>query len=78
MDLVLEHKKSVRAYLDGMLSLSDLEDWLGRYAEAVDEVDDTRARQLYAKTWRVISEYSSAHRDEQSVRSELKKLVAAR
>ena len=76
MDLLHEHQKSVQAYLDRALSLQELEDRVADLAASVAEEGAGAAGHLSAGVWRLISEYGYGHRDEESVRSELARLLA--
>lgn len=73
MELLLQANKHISAYLDGLLSASDLQDWLADVSPGVSE-NESEAR-FAANIWRVISEYGYGHRDENSLRSELVRLV---
>jgi hypothetical protein len=75
MNSILELQRNVEAFLDGMISLSDLNDWLGEYADAIDQEGDREAQEVSAQVWRLISEYSAGHRTEESVRTNIKALI---
>ncbi len=77
MDGVLNLQRHIEAYLGGTLALPALHDWLGQTAATIDCSGDERARQLAARTWRILSEYGAGHRDEASVRLELQRLLPA-
>ena len=78
MHVLLEVQNNIRAYLEGTLSLDDLEDWLAEYALALDAAGDIEAQGLSARAWRLISEYGYGHRSEESVRAELSQLLPLR
>jgi len=73
MDLLLETKSQIAAYLDGSLSPSELQVWLGEVSPSAAE--NAPAARFIGDVWRLLSEYGYGHRDESSLRKELKRLI---
>lgn len=78
MNPLQEVQGQISSYLDGALSLDELEDWLAESAESLSQAGDDAAVRLSARAWRLISELGYGHRDENSVREELRKAMPQR
>jgi hypothetical protein len=64
MDLLLESKSRIAAYLDGSLSPTELQSWLGEASP--DASENMPAGRFFGDVWRLISEYGYGHRDERA------------
>lgn len=76
MELSVELRGLVRAYLEGSASLSDLNEWLGSTVEEIDTSQEDTVKKLSADVWRLVSEHDYGHRGEDSLRSALAELIA--
>ena len=73
MDLLLEAKRHVYEYVQGLIPASDLLDWLGDAAP--DASGNQPATGFIADVWRLLSEYGYGDRDEDSFRNELARIA---
>jgi hypothetical protein len=67
----------ISKYLDGTISVEELEDALADLALPISESGDDQAASLNALVWLLLSEHGYGDRDESSVRSELEQAMLA-
>lgn len=73
MALLQQSERHIREYLDGLISASNLQAWLG---DALPETPANEpAARVMADVWRLLSEYGYGHRDENSLRLDLSRML---
>lgn len=68
MDLLLELRESIRAYVEGRHSIDHVRDWLTEHVQVVHETSEPLLQQLDGLAWTLIAEYDRGHRDDEDVR----------
>lgn len=58
----------VAGFVNGHLSLDDLEDWLSLNAVELATLEDPEAQRLSGRAWTLICEYAYGHRSEDDAR----------
>jgi hypothetical protein len=76
MDLAQEFRDQIRSYIEGGCSLGELREWLVLHTQGIADGGDTELNELDGRAWILVSEYDYGHRDEQGLRSELRRLLA--
>ena len=73
-----EFESVIRSYLDGDLSLDELQDWLDAHVQATADSADPAAIELSDRAWILLSELGYGIRTDESVRAEFRQLLPSR
>lgn len=76
MSLVPHLYAQLQAYLDGKISLWDVQDWLASGIEHVMAPEDPELQSVAGKAWLLIAEWQGGLRTEDRVRENLRELVS--
>jgi hypothetical protein len=68
--------EQVTAFIEGRISLSELQLWLAEYDQAIADANDPGAAELSDHAWIFIGEWLDGLRDEPSVRVEMSQVLA--
>lgn len=77
MKIAQELRECVLGFVEGRISLPDLQLWLAGHVQAIADAPDLHAEALNDEAWILIAEWLDSLRDERSVRAELQEFLAS-
>jgi hypothetical protein len=78
MTVAQELPDCVAAFVEGRITLPDLQVWLSERVQAIADANDPRTTELSDEVWILVAEWLDCLRDESSVRAELTEFLAQR
>jgi hypothetical protein len=78
MKIAHELRERTAAFVDGRMSLPDLQLWLAEHIQAIADADDPHMTEWSDRAWILIGELLDGLRDEPSVRADLEEFLAPR
>lgn len=69
-------RDQIRSYIDGRSTLPALRGWLADHVQRIADSGDPDIDALDGLTWALLSEFDYGHRDEDSIRAELRRALS--
>lgn len=76
VDLALALRDQISSYVDGRSTLPALRSWLADHVQRIADSGDPDIDALDGLAWVLLSEFDYGHRDEGSIRAELRRALS--